>query len=161
MLESQDDCVPSIQGRVRSIQPLPLSPHRTKACFDARGEAALLRCKVSFYSTRVLLSPLYTAGSDGIPITSHGLVLTSSLVIATDQIAIRLFPAADWIEQRWDSSGLLFPKTRSKEQVLCLLWIHKQKYALSKGSFSTPKQELTLLERDFLLVLCLGAQIGI
>lgn len=32
---------------------------------------------------------------------------------------------------------------------------------IQQGHFPTPKQELTLLERDFLLVLRLGAQIGI
>lgn len=120
-------------------------------------DAKFLFIPLKFWPS-VLLSALYTAGSDGIPITSQQLVLTSSLVITTDH---RLQADCFQALTGFNKCGTAADSYSQKH-------VRKNRYSVSFGSvhsaragFPTPKQELTLLERDFLLVLCLRAQIGI
>lgn len=124
-------------------------------------DAKFLFIPLEFW-TSVLLSPLYTAGSDGIPITSHRLVLTSSLVINTDhRLQSDCFQPLTGFNNCGTAVGSYSQKHVRKSRYSVSFGTRNRSMHSARADFPTPKQELTLLERDFLLVLRLGAQIGI
>lgn len=150
---------------MRSIQPLPLSPHRTNACFDVRGENGSLTMQSSFLfhlsSGHQFSSALFTQ-QEAMEFLSRGLVLTSSLVITTDcRLQSDCFQLLTGFNNCGTAAGSYSQKHVRKSRYSVSFGSRSRSVHSARADFPTPKQELTLLERDFLLVLRLGAQIGI